>query len=115
MLVGEVDDPTVMLSSPIILYDHPAVAAESPGDMCDATEIDEILALRILTLTDDEKRLARSTDPRAAAIVDRIEAFSPEVFGSLHGEMRPVTDSLLRGDGRAPRRCRGGNRRSMPR
>ena len=57
--------------------------------MCDATEIDEILALRILTLTDDEKRLARSTDPRAAAIVDRIEGFSPEVFASLHGEMRP--------------------------
>ena len=101
VLVGEVDDPTVMLSSPIILYDHPVVAAESPGDMCDATEIDEILALRILTLTDDEKRLARSTDPRAAAIVDRIEAFSPEVFGSLHGEMRPVADPSLRGEGSA--------------
>ena len=92
VLIGDADDPTTVLSSPIILYDHPAVAAESPGDMCDATEIDEILALRILTLTDDEKRLARSTDPRAAAIVDRIEGFSPEVFASLHGEMRPVGD-----------------------
>jgi hypothetical protein len=92
VLVGGAADPAVMLSSPIILYDQPEVAAESPGDMCDATEIDEILALRILTLTDDEKRLARSTDPRAAAIVDRIEGFSPEVFGSLHGEMRPVGD-----------------------
>ncbi|MDQ3294441.1 MAG: hypothetical protein M3527_08335 [Actinomycetota bacterium] len=90
VLVGDPDDPTVVLSSPIILYDHPAVADASPGDMCDATEIDEILALRILTLTDDEKRLARSTDPRAAAIVDRIEGFSPEVFASLHGEMRSV-------------------------
>jgi len=90
VLIGDPTDPSVMLSSPIILYDHPAVADESPGDMCDATEIDEILALRILTLTDDEKRLARSTDPRAAAIVDRIEAFSPEVFASLHGEMRSV-------------------------
>ncbi|CAN5866463.1 hypothetical protein BH23ACT2_BH23ACT2_22910 [soil metagenome] len=92
VLVGDASDPTVMLSSPIILYDQPEVAAESPGDMCDATEIDEILALRILTLTDDEKRLARSTDPRAAAIVDRIEGFSPEVFESLHGEMRTVGD-----------------------
>ncbi len=90
VLIGDPDDPTTVLSSPIILYDHPAVAAESPGDMCDATEIDEILALRIHTLTDDEKRLARSTDPRAAAIVDRIEGFSPEVFASLHGEMRSV-------------------------
>ena len=91
VLIGDPDDPTVVLSSPIILYDYPAVAAESPGDMCDATEIDEILALRILTLTDDEKRLARSTDPRAAAIVDRIEGFSPEVFASLHGEMRAMS------------------------
>jgi hypothetical protein len=88
VLIGDPDQPTTVLSSPIILYDHPAVAPESPGDMCDATEIDEILALRILTLTDDEKRLARSTDPRAAAIVDRIEGFSPEVFAGLHGEMR---------------------------
>jgi hypothetical protein len=88
VLIGDPDQPTTVLSSPIILYDHPAVAAESPGDMCDATEIDEILALRVLTLTDDEKRLARSTDPRAAAIVDRIEGFSPEVFAGLHGEIR---------------------------
>ncbi len=91
VLIGDPDDPTTVLSSPIILYDFPAVAAESPGDMCDATEIDEILALRILTLTDEEKRLARSTDPRAAAIVDRIEGFSPDVFASLHGEMRTMS------------------------
>ncbi len=90
VLIGDPDAPTTVLSSPIILYDHPEVAAQSPGDMCDATEIDEILALRILTLTDEEKRLARSTDPRAAAIIDRIEAFSPDVFASLHGEMRAL-------------------------
>ena len=94
VLVGEAGDTSTVLSSPIILYDYPAVAAQSPGDMCDATEIDEILALRILTLTDDEKRLARSTDPRAAAIVDRIEGFSPEVFASLHGEMRALGTSM---------------------
>ena len=34
-------------SSPIILYDHPAVAPESAGDLFDATEIDEILTLRV--------------------------------------------------------------------
>ncbi|HEY6532566.1 MAG TPA: hypothetical protein VIY72_09690, partial [Acidimicrobiales bacterium] len=61
----------VVLSSPITLYDHPEVAPESQGDLYDATEIDEILALRVLTLTDDEKAEARGTDPRAAAIVDR--------------------------------------------
>ena len=70
----------MVLSSPILLYDHPRVAPESPGDLYDAAEIDEILSLRTLTLTDEEKREARATDPRAAAILDRIEAMSPEAW-----------------------------------
>jgi hypothetical protein len=88
VLIG--DDETVVLSSPIILYDHPEVAPESDGPLYDATEIDEILALRVLTLTDEEKAEARATDPRAAAIVDRIEAMDPEVWGRLHGTMREL-------------------------
>jgi hypothetical protein len=80
----------VVLSSPIILYDHPVVAPESRGDLFDATEIDEILALRVLTLTDDEKAEARATDARAAAIVDRIEDFSPDTWAALHGTMRDI-------------------------
>ena len=60
-----------MLASPIVLYDYPAIAEASPGDLCDAAEIDEILSLRILTLTEEEKREARATDPRARAIIDR--------------------------------------------
>jgi hypothetical protein len=93
VLVG--DDDRVMLAAPIILYDHPAIAPESEGDLCDATEIDEILALRILTLTDEEKAEARATDPRSAAIVDRIDDMTPEALGRLHGtlrELRPVPD-----------------------
>jgi hypothetical protein len=92
VLIGEADD--VVLSSPIILYDHPAVAAESPGDLYDATEIDEILALRVLTLTEAEKAEARATDERAAAIVDRVERMPPAVWERLHGATRMVgTDS----------------------
>jgi hypothetical protein len=83
-------DSDVVLSSPIILYDHPAVAPESPGDLYDATEIDEILALRVLTLTDDEKAEARGTDPRAAAIVDRCDTMPPEVWQRLHGALRTL-------------------------
>jgi hypothetical protein len=83
-------DSDVMLSSPIILYDHPAVAPESPGDLYDATEIDEILALRVLTLTDDEKAEARATDPRAAAVVDRCDTMPPEVWQRLHGAVRTL-------------------------
>lgn len=84
----------VLLSSPIILPDHPQVAPESPGDLHDAAEIDEILTLRTMLLTDEEKREARGTDPRAAAILDRVETMPPEVFARLHGAVRslaPVT------------------------
>jgi hypothetical protein len=85
-----VGDEPVVLSSPIILYDHPEVAEQSPGDLFDATEIDEILALRVMTLTDAEKAEARGTDARSAAIIDRCDALSPEAMGRLHGQMRPV-------------------------
>jgi len=77
-----------MLSSPIVLYDYPSVATESQGDLCDAAEIDEILSLRILTMTDEEKREARATDPRVVRILDRIERMSPDALAALHGTIR---------------------------
>jgi hypothetical protein len=90
VLAGDGDSNDVVLSSPIILYDHPAIAPESAGDFCDATEIDEILALRVLTLTDDEKAEARRTDPRAAAIVDRCDVMPQEMWARLHGAIRSL-------------------------
>ncbi|HWM98049.1 MAG TPA: hypothetical protein VNO54_13435, partial [Streptosporangiaceae bacterium] len=81
-------DDRVMLSSPIILYDYPELAAESPGELYDGTEIDEILTLRTLALSDDEKAEARATDPRAAALLDRVESMDPQVLAGLHGTMR---------------------------
>jgi hypothetical protein len=83
VLVGE-----VMLSAPIILYDHPVIAPESPGDFFDSTEIDELLTLRTMTLTDEEKRAARATDPRAAELLDRVDTMPPEVLERLHGAVR---------------------------
>jgi hypothetical protein len=79
------DSETVLLGAPIILYDHPAVAVQSPGALFDATEIDEILTLRVMTMTDAEKAEARATDPRARAIVDRCDALSPAELQQLHG------------------------------
>ena len=70
-------DDRVMLSSPIILYDHPELAEQSPGELYDGTEIDEILTLRTLALSDDEKAEARATDPRAAALLDRVRVDGP--------------------------------------
>ncbi|MEU8271471.1 hypothetical protein AB0B89_30465 [Sphaerisporangium sp. NPDC049002] len=88
VLVGEPGLRDVMLSSPIILYDHPDIAPESPGDLFDSTEIDEMLHLRTLTLTDEEKREARATDPRAAEIIQRAGDLPPELVERLHGAIR---------------------------
>jgi hypothetical protein len=81
-------DDQVVLSSPIILYDHPELAEQSPGELYDGTEIDEILTLRTLALSDDEKAEARATDPRAAALLDRVESMDPQVMARLHGTLR---------------------------
>jgi hypothetical protein len=98
VLIGDTSRSAVMLASPIILYDDPAIAPESPGDLFDGTEIDEILTLRTMTLTDEEKREARATDPRAAAIVDRVDTMPPELLERLHGavrSLRPVKPSVI--------------------
>jgi len=78
----------VVLSSPIILGDDPQIAPESPGDLYDATEIDEILTLRTMALTDAEKAEARATDPRAAAVIDQVDGLPQEHLDRLHGALR---------------------------
>jgi hypothetical protein len=88
VLAGADGGREVMLSTPIILYDHPELAPESPGDLYDGTEIDEILSLRTLALSDAEKQEARATDPRAAALIDRVEALGPDDFSRMHGTIR---------------------------
>jgi len=90
VLVGEEQRPRTVLASPIVLSDFPVVAPESAQAMYDATEIDEILALRVLTLTDEEKREARATDPRAAAVVSGCEGLTVVDFERLHATVRPV-------------------------
>jgi hydrogenase maturation protease len=79
-----------MLSAPIILPDYPQIALESNGDFCDATEIDEMLALRVMTMTDHEKREMRSVDAHARSILERTERLAPNHFRNLHGTMRAV-------------------------
>ncbi len=88
VLAGPEECRDLMLSSPVILYDHPQIAPESAGDLFDATEIDEILTLRTLALTDEEKREARATDPRAADLIDRLDGMPPEMMEKLHGAIR---------------------------
>jgi hypothetical protein len=98
VLVGLPPERDCMLSSPIILYDYPQVADESPGDLFDATEIDEILTLRILTLTDSEKEEMRRSGRRERELLERAESLTPEELLKLHGTMRDIRTGLKPGD-----------------
>jgi hypothetical protein len=88
VLVGAEEKAEMMLSSPIILYDYPKVAPESPGDYFDGTEMDEMLTLRIRTLADEEKRAMASVDERAGALLARTESMAREEMLGLHGTLR---------------------------
>jgi hypothetical protein len=88
VLVGETGDRSTLLASPIILDDYPRVAPESPGDFFDSCEIDQLLVLSILGLSDEEKREMRSGDPRARELLERTEAMLPEQLMRLYGAWR---------------------------
>jgi hydrogenase maturation protease len=90
VLVGEPPDRTCLLSAPIILYDYPQIAPESPGGLFDSTEIDEILSLRIMTLTEAEKESMCEIDPRSRDLLRRVESLAPESLFELHGMARDV-------------------------
>jgi hypothetical protein len=88
VLAGRPGERDLLLISPIILYDHPEIAEQSEGALFDSTEIDEILTLRVMTMTDEEKAQARATDPLAAELIDRCDSMSPEAMQQLHGILR---------------------------
>ena len=92
VLVGEDGQRDAMLSSPIILYDYPKIAPESPGALFDGTEIDEILTLRIMTLTDQEKLEIGLSDERARQILERTESMPAEQFMKMHGVVRGLRE-----------------------
>jgi hypothetical protein len=89
VLVGGPAQDT-LLSAPMVLPDFPEIAPESPNELFDGLENDEILSLRIQTLTDSEKAEARATDPRAAAIIDAVDNLPPELYERLHGAIRSL-------------------------
>jgi hypothetical protein len=96
VLAGEEPERTIMLCSPIILYDYPKIAPESEGDFFDGTEMDEMLTLRVLTLTDAEKQEMLNGDPRARRILERTEALTSDAMLKAHGIIRGLRD--IRGD-----------------
>jgi hypothetical protein len=92
VLVGEDGACDAMLSSSIILYDYPKIAPESAGNLFDGTEIDEILTLRIMTMTDDEKAEMGQVDKRAREILERTESLPPEQLMKMHGALRGLRE-----------------------
>ena len=96
VLAGDESERSIMLCSPIILYDYPKIAPESEGDFFDGTEMDEMLTLRVLTLTDAEKQEMMNGDPRARRILERTEALTSDAMLKAHGVIRGLRD--IRGD-----------------
>jgi hypothetical protein len=88
VLAGPPGEYDLLLVSPIILYDHPEIAEQSDGQLFDSTEIDELLTLWVMTMTDEEKEQARATDPLAAQLIDRCDAMPPETMARMHGVLR---------------------------
>ncbi len=88
VLAGTEGERDCMLSSPIILYDYPQIAAESAGDLFDGAEIDEILTLRIMTMTDEEKHEMRGIDDRVRKILERTETMPEEQLLKMHGALK---------------------------
>ena len=111
VLVGSPGEQDAMLASPIILYDYPQIAPESPGDLFDGTEIDEMLTLRIMTLTDEEKAMAGATDDRTRRLLERTESLAREQLAGLHGAVRSF-DARRMAFAR-PSRLKGGTRKSI--
>jgi hypothetical protein len=110
VLIGRRGARDRMLASPIILYDYPATPKQSPGDLFDATEIDEILSLRILTMTAAEKDEARRLDPRVRALLDRTEGLGAADFAAMHGLLsKPRSQGFKPGDRVRLRPKKGGD------
>ncbi len=114
VLAGPAGCRDLLLSSPVILYDHPEVAPESAGELFDATEIDEILTLRTLALTDDERRQARATDQRAADLIDRLDVLPPQMLERMHGVIRYLSPTYAAPASAAPPGAPGAAEPWMP-
>jgi hydrogenase maturation protease len=95
VLVGEEPERDMLLCSPIVLYDYPQIAPESTNSFYDATEMDEMLTLRVMTLTDEEKDEMRFADERVRDLLQRTEQSAREQLTRTHGtirSLRPVSE-----------------------
>jgi hypothetical protein len=90
VLVGSDGERDMLLCSPILLYDYPQVAPESAGDFYDATEMDEMLTLRMLTLTEQERNEMRLADEHTPNLLERTERTAQQQLAKTHGAIRTI-------------------------
>jgi hypothetical protein len=88
VLVGSPPERDMVLCSPILLYDYPLIAPESASDFFDATEMDEMLTLRVMTLADAEKQEMRGMGGRLSALLQQTEENAREQLMRTHGVIR---------------------------
>ncbi len=88
VLVGDQPARDMMLCSPILLYDYPQIAPESAGDFYDATEMDEMLTLRVMTLTENEKNEMRTAGDHVRNLLERTEQSARDQLMRTHGTIR---------------------------
>jgi hypothetical protein len=88
VLVGEAPARDTILATEIMLDEYPEIAPESPGDLFDGGEVDQLLTLNILGLTDAERAEMRASDPHARAILERTERMTADDLMRLHGTFR---------------------------
>ncbi|MGH9478888.1 MAG: hypothetical protein ACRD1A_06630 [Terriglobales bacterium] len=85
VLIGQPGERHRLLAAAIILEDYPQVAPQSLGDFCDAAEMDELLTLRVLTLSAAEKDEIRRAGGVGAAILERCTTAQGMNLAGLHG------------------------------
>ncbi|MDR3417328.1 MAG: hypothetical protein P4L83_14180 [Nevskia sp.] len=90
VLSGRTGSRDRLLAAPIILPEYPRLAPESRGDLFDNTEIDELLTLRVLTLSEAEKAELRRATPAVRGLLERATSLTPAELARLHGALRDL-------------------------
>ncbi|MBB4935019.1 hypothetical protein F4561_005913 [Lipingzhangella halophila] len=89
VLLGRPGERDLMLSSPIILADHPEAAPEGPGGPRGATGVDEIASPRTTPhARRGGTRNRPSARPSAARTVNGADGIPPETLDRLRGTLR---------------------------
>ena len=97
VLVGNDGDADAVLSSPIILPDYPQIAPESPGDLFDGTEIDEILNFPHSNVDRRREAVGAGLDSRTRRCWNEPSASRTSTLGFARNRSRLAAD--CRGDG----------------